>query len=91
MRDRIQLFNERAAARGLPLGSTAETPIRFVRTGGNDATYAAAAALMREGFYVNTAIFPAVSRGAAGLRVALTVHQTPDDIRALVDAIAAHM
>jgi hypothetical protein len=32
-----------------------------------------------------------VSRGAGGLRVALTVHQTLDDIRDLVDAIAARI
>ena len=88
LRERIDLFNSLAAARGLPLGSPAATPIRFVQIGGNDATYAAAAGLMREGFYVNTAVYPAVSRGHGGLRVALTLHQTPDDLRALVDAIA---
>ena len=43
---------------------------------------------MRDGYYTNPAVFPAVSRGQGGLRVALTVHQTPDDIRGLVDAIA---
>jgi 7-keto-8-aminopelargonate synthetase-like enzyme len=86
--DRIRLFNELAAAHGLPLGSRAETPIRFVRTGDNAATYGIASALMDDGFYVNTAVFPAVSRGQGGLRVALTVHQTLDDIRDLVEAIA---
>ena len=43
---------------------------------------------MSDGFYTNTAVFPAVPRVHGGLRVALTVHQTQDDIRALVDAIA---
>ena len=89
--ERIRLFNELAAARDLPLGSTAETPIRFVRTGDNDVTYGIASALMNEGFYVNTAVFPAVTRGQGGLRVALTVHQTLDDIRALVDAITRRL
>jgi 7-keto-8-aminopelargonate synthetase-like enzyme len=89
--ERIRLFNDRARARGVPLGSLAPTPIRFVRTGDTEATYRLAAALMRDGFYTNTAVFPAVSRGAGGLRVALTVHQTADDIRALVDAIAAKL
>jgi 7-keto-8-aminopelargonate synthetase-like enzyme len=86
--DRIRLFNDLANANGLPLGSAAATPIRFVRTGNNDATYRAAADLMSDGFYVNTAVFPAVSHDQGGLRVALTVHQTPDDIRGLIDAIA---
>ena len=89
--DRIRLFNELAAARGLPLGSAAETPIRFVRTGSNDATYGIAADLMRHGLFVNTAVFPAVSQGNGGLRVALTVHQTLDDVRELVDAIARRL
>ena len=46
---------------------------------------------MKEGFYTNTAVFPAVPAGRGGLRVALTVHQTLDDIRDLVDAIARRL
>jgi len=86
--ERITLFNRLAEAHGLPLGSPAATPIRFVGVGDNDATYALVADLMRGGFYLNTAVFPAVPRGHGGLRVALTIHQTLDDIRGLVDAIA---
>jgi len=86
--DRVRLFNALAAERHLPLGAPDATPIRFVSTGDNDATYQVASGLMNDGFYVNTAVFPAVSRGRGGLRVALTVHQTADDIAALVDAIA---
>ena len=37
--ERICLFNSLADQRGLPLGSAAATPIRFVRTGDNDTTY----------------------------------------------------
>ncbi|HEY4394081.1 MAG TPA: aminotransferase class I/II-fold pyridoxal phosphate-dependent enzyme [Polyangia bacterium] len=91
LRERIQLFNALAAQRGLPLGSPAETPIRFVSVGDQEATYHVASALMKEGFYTNTAVFPAVSRLRGGLRVALTVHQTEDDIRALVDTIARRL
>ncbi len=86
--ERIRLFNALAVERGLPLGSPDPTPIRFVGVGEQDATYRVAAALMEDGFYPNTAVFPAVPRVRGGLRIALTVHQTPDDIRALVDAIA---
>ena len=88
LQGRIRLFNTLAAARGVPLGSPAATPIRFVRVGEQEATYRLAGALMEDGFYTNTAVYPAVPRLQGGLRVALTVHQTPDDIRALVDAIA---
>jgi 7-keto-8-aminopelargonate synthetase-like enzyme len=89
--ERIFLFNELAERRGVPLASTAATPIRFVRTGDNDTTYALAEALQREGFFVNTAVFPAVSPGQGGLRISLTVHHAMDDIRALVDAVARRL
>lgn len=86
--ERIHLFNTLAAQRGLPLGSRAPTPIRFVGVGEQEATYRLTSTLMKDGFYTNTAVFPAVPRLHGGLRIALTVHQTEDDIRALVDAIA---
>lgn len=89
--DRILRFNALAAARGLPLGSTEVTPIRFVRMGESDVTYRMAADLMRDGFYVNTAVFPAVTKAQGGLRIALTVHQTLQDIHDLVDAIARRL
>jgi 7-keto-8-aminopelargonate synthetase-like enzyme len=88
LRGRIKLFNTLAAARGIPLGSPAETPIRFVETGENRATYQMAGDLMSDGFYTNTALFPAVPKHHGGLRVALTLHQSPDDVRGLIDAIA---
>jgi 7-keto-8-aminopelargonate synthetase-like enzyme len=85
---KIRLFNALAAERGVPLGSPAETPIRFVNVGAQEATYHLARTLMKDGFYANTAVFPAVPRLQGGLRVALTIHQREDDIRALVDTIA---
>lgn len=89
--ERVRLFNQLAAERHLPLGAPDAAPIRFVRIGDHETTFRLAAALMGEGFYVNAAAFPAVSRGQAGLRVALTTHQTPGDLRALVDAVAARI
>ena len=91
LRGRIELFNTLAEARGIPLGSPAATPIRFVKTGDNETTYQLASDLMGEGFYTNTAVFPAVSKRQGGLRIALTLHQTPDDVRRLIDAIARRL
>jgi 7-keto-8-aminopelargonate synthetase-like enzyme len=88
LRERIDLFNTLAEARSIPLGSPAATPIRFVEMGDNRTTYQMASDLMNEGFYTNSAVFPAVSKHRGGLRIALTVHQTPDDVRGLIDAIA---
>jgi 7-keto-8-aminopelargonate synthetase-like enzyme len=91
LQERIRTFNEQAAARAVPLATTEATPIRFVQTGDDKATLRLAADLMTDGFYTNTALFPAVSRRRGGLRVALTVHQTLDDLRALIDAIARRL
>lgn len=91
LRERIRLFNALAEERGLSPASHAETPIRFIRVGDDEATYRAASALMRAGYYLNTAVFPAVSAGRGGLRIAMTLHQTLDDIRALLDALAGVM
>jgi 7-keto-8-aminopelargonate synthetase-like enzyme len=88
LRERIRLFNTQVEAQGLTLGSKDETPIRFLPIGSDEATYATASAVMKEGFYCNTAVFPAVSQGRGGLRIGLTVHQTLDDIRGLVEAVA---
>src|SRR4029077_7910733 len=57
LHERIALFNLLAEERGLPLGSTEPTPIRFVRIGDSDATYRAAAELMKDGYYTNTAVY----------------------------------
>jgi 7-keto-8-aminopelargonate synthetase-like enzyme len=89
--ERIRLFNTLAEARHIPLATADETPIRFVATGSNEATYGLCAALMEDGYLTNAAVFPAVSKGRGGLRITLTVHQTHADIWGLVDAIARRL
>jgi 7-keto-8-aminopelargonate synthetase-like enzyme len=88
LRERIKLFNALAADKGIPLATEVETPIRFIATGDTQATYNLASELLAEGYYTCTALFPAVSKGRGGVRVALNVHQTPDDIRGLLDVVA---
>jgi len=89
--ERVRLFNTLAKARHIPLASTGETPIRFITIGTNEATYGLGAALMDDGYLTNVAVFPAVSKGQGGLRVTLTLHQTHDDIRGLIDAVARRL
>jgi 7-keto-8-aminopelargonate synthetase-like enzyme len=84
LRERIDLFNSLARACGLQLASDAATPIRFVCVGPEDAACETGERLMNAGFYTNIAIFPAVPRRRAGIRVALTCHQSVEDVRNLV-------
>jgi 7-keto-8-aminopelargonate synthetase-like enzyme len=88
LRKRITLFGDLCRERGLPLASSDVTPIRFVHAGSDEATYRMVSHLMDEGYFTNAAVFPAVSHGHGGVRIALTVHHTLDDIRGLVDAMA---
>jgi 7-keto-8-aminopelargonate synthetase-like enzyme len=91
LRERITLFNGLAAERGIPLATEAETPIRFIATGDAQTTYGLASELLEEGYYACTALYPAVSKGRGGVRVALNVHQTLDDIRGLIDVVARRL
>lgn len=87
---RIRLFNQLALDHGLPLLSKDETPIRFIGLGVPRVPFAMVSRLMKDGAYVNVASFPAVPIKRGGLRVALSLHQRPDDIRDLVRKIAHH-
>ncbi len=45
-------------------------------------------ALQAAGYFVNVAVFPAVPRRRAGIRVMLNAHQTEADICGLVSSLA---
>jgi len=85
---RIDLFNESCQELGLELASSDATPIRFVKVGAEDRAYDLAASLMTDGYFANVATFPAVPKGRAGIRVALTIHHRLPDIRSLVERLA---
>jgi 7-keto-8-aminopelargonate synthetase-like enzyme len=85
--ERIELFNACCRMRGVKLASPSTTPIRFVRIGAEESAYVRAAHLMHGGFFANVATYPAVPKGQAGIRVAITVHQRLEDIRELVERL----
>jgi 7-keto-8-aminopelargonate synthetase-like enzyme len=85
--ERIRLFNSLMSERGLAPLSMDETPVRCLGLGPPRLAYAVAERLVREGYYANTAVYPAVPRGRAGLRVALTTHLTTEDITGFADAL----
>jgi 7-keto-8-aminopelargonate synthetase-like enzyme len=88
LRERVDLFNELARSIDLRLATTAPTPVRFVKIGSEADACAVTEGLMDRGFYANVAQFPAVARGAAGIRIAVTLHHTLDDIRQLMGELA---
>src|SRR5262249_39847078 len=88
LQKRIDLFNASCIAKGVTLSCPAATPIRFVRVGAEERAYVLATRLMNDGYFANVAPYPAVPRGGAGIRVAITVHQELDDLRGLVERLA---
>lgn len=87
----IRLFNQLAMSHGLPLVSQDETPIRYIGMGVPRVPFNMVSRLMADGFYVNVSTLPAVPMKRGGVRIALTTHQTPEDIHNLIGAIARHL
>ncbi len=88
LRDRIEFLNDRATHAGLPLLCATEvSPIRFIGVGPQEASIAVAEALVRRGFMIGCALFPAVPSHQTGLRFTVTRHHTTEDLADLVDAV----
>jgi hypothetical protein len=87
LRDRMLTCHQLLAGCGLPVLSAAVAPIQFVGLGLTKVAQNLTAQLIEEGFYANVAQFPAVPMRRAGVRLALTLHQTEEDIRRVVEAI----
>jgi 7-keto-8-aminopelargonate synthetase-like enzyme len=91
LRERVAFCNELLRLHGLPFASESGVPVRFVGTSLPSVAQALGCRLMEEGFYTNAALFPAVPMKGAGIRFTLTLHQSLDDIRQLVEAFARHL
>jgi 7-keto-8-aminopelargonate synthetase-like enzyme len=88
---RIRRFNELAAAAGLPVVSESEGPIRFVGAGVTSVAYRLTELMREDGYFVNTATFPAVPAKRCGARLTLTAHHTDEDIAGVVAALARNL
>ena len=91
LRERIQLCTDLMEEHCLPLATHELTPIRYVTLGLPEAAQEVAARLIDDGIYVNLAMFPAVPMKKAGVRLTLTLHHRPEDVRTLVEALARHV
>jgi 7-keto-8-aminopelargonate synthetase-like enzyme len=88
LRTRIELFDALSAASGVQPVLRSRSPIRFIEVGDDEEAARIAGELLSAGYYVNASVFPAVSRGGAGIRLMLTCQQTLDDVAGLVKAMA---
>lgn len=85
--ERIRLVNDYSDQIGLPLASREETPLFFVPIGRVMSTISAGAVMVREGFFLNPAAFPAVPRNEGGLRFTVTRYNSPGQIVEMLDVL----
>lgn len=90
LQHKIRHCHNLLSAHDLPLMSDAETPIFFLGLGQPKLAYNLVKRMMNEGFYVNIALFPAVSIKNSGIRFSISRHNQLEDIDALVQAIGYH-
>jgi 7-keto-8-aminopelargonate synthetase-like enzyme len=86
--ERIHLVNSLAREQGIPLASEDVSPIFFVKCGAPDVTFTLVRALESRGLYTSVAVFPAVPQNQSGIRFTVSLHNTMDDVRALMSALA---
>jgi 7-keto-8-aminopelargonate synthetase-like enzyme len=88
LRRKISFANRTARELDLPLVRDTEVPIRYVGTCLGAAALDMVAKLLDRGICVNPATFPAVGSRRAGARFTITRHQTEENIRIALEAIA---
>ncbi len=78
--ERMSRASGQAIEYALPVLSAPTSPVCFLAVGDEEVTFALAERLLSENFWINTAMYPAVPRGMAGIRFTLTNALTMGDI-----------
>ncbi len=86
----VKHFNAELLGRKLPLLEQNATPIFFVKCGPIKMSYALVQRLIKDGFYVTVATYPAVPLKRSGLRLSITAHHDQGDLTSLAQAIKHH-
>jgi 7-keto-8-aminopelargonate synthetase-like enzyme len=90
LRADIDLVAETAQHLDLPVPKLDPTPIWFALIGRHEDTIEIGTRMMKDGFYLNLASFPAVPPGQSGLRFTHTLYHTRDQIVAMLEALRYH-
>ena len=91
LQDRVSLCNRLLKKYNLPVASSSQSPIFYIKLGLPQVAANMVKCLLQEGFYTNYAVFPAVPLRQSGVRFTLTQHLSAEDIHALVKAIARNL
>ena len=90
LNQRTQYFNDLLKQTDLPLVDNNNSPVFYIGTGMPKTGYNFVNRLMKEGFFVNLGIFPAVPVKNTGVRITISRHNELEEIKALVDAMTYH-
>ncbi len=90
LRERVEYFNDLLQETDLPLIDKNNSPVFFIGTGMPKTGYNFVSRLMKEGFYVNLGIFPAVPVKNTGVRITISRHNEKQEIKDLVAAMVYH-
>ena len=86
----IGYFNKLLEKTELPLINKNTSPVFYIGTGMPVTGYNFVKRLLKEGFYVNLGIYPAVPVKNTGVRITISRHNKASDIKALVEAMEYH-
>jgi 7-keto-8-aminopelargonate synthetase-like enzyme len=86
--ERVQLCNHLLIEHQLPVVASSISPIFYIQFGSPSTMLIMVEKLFQEGFYVNSASFPAVALKNSGIRFTITRHLSFKDIQNLIEAIA---
>lgn len=90
LHERITLFNSLLAKTELPLVEQNNSPVFYIGTGMPITGYNFVNRLMKEGFFVNLGLFPAVPVRNTGVRITISRHNQEEEIKSLVAAMVYH-
>ncbi|HEY8402387.1 MAG TPA: aminotransferase class I/II-fold pyridoxal phosphate-dependent enzyme, partial [Cytophagaceae bacterium] len=90
LRESIDYCNKLISETELPLVVSNYSPVFFIGTGLPAVGYNFVERLMKEGFYVNLGVFPAVPVRNTGVRFTISRHNRKEDIYSLVEAMKYH-
>lgn len=90
LRERIEFFNTLLQKTNLPLIDRNISPVFYIGTGMPKTGYQFVNRLMKEGYYVNLGIFPAVPVKNTGVRITISRHNEKEEIKGLVEAMVHH-
>ena len=85
--DLVTYFNEGLQKTDLPLITDNDSPVFYIGAGMPETGFNLVNRLIKDGFYVNTGIFPAVPVKNTGLRITISRNNQKKEIKGLVDAL----